>query len=334
MEKATPNVISFQTGSVDYVLEQLKTKLNGTIENNVLSVNHPLLKLTYEKIETLEGLDILLHDVYFKQDLDINIEGNNEGVKYIYYRFEYIGNILFDINDPEKDKLKNAVNCMLMFSTQRAVVIKGLKGERSRWLSVRISKDFLEQNATIIYNNFFKIFDIEQRWAYFEIAPVDVILMLEKIFTLKENTSIALKKSIILGKTIEMIGTFVDRMLKREDNSFNKTLHENDLKLMFNLKEELTQLFDKTPLLPDLAKKYGISESKLKRDFKVVFGTTIPRFHQNFRLEAAYTILSTEHKAIIEVARIVGFSSISKFSSIFKKHYGVSPKEVSIKYKN
>ncbi|MBB6463036.1 helix-turn-helix transcriptional regulator [Flammeovirga kamogawensis] len=334
MDTTTSNIISFQTGSVDYVLEQLKTELNGTIENNILTVHHPFLELSYEKIDTFEGLGILLHDVYFKQNVDINIEGNNEAAKYIYYRFEYKGNIVFDVNDPTQYKLQNAVNCMSMFSTQRAVVIKGMKGERSRWLSVRISKDFLENNATIIYNNFFKIFDIEQRWAYFEIAPVEVILMLEKIFTLKKDTSIALKKSIILGKTIEMVGVFVDRMLKREDNSFNKSLHENDLKLMFNLKEELTQLFDKTPLLPELAKKYGISESKLKRDFKVVFGTTVPRFHQNFRLETAYTILSTEHKSIIEVARIVGFSSTSKFSSIFKKHYGVTPKEISVKYKN
>lgn len=75
------------------------------------------------------------------------------------------------------------------------------------------------------------------------------------------------------------------------------------------------------------AKEIGLSNGYLSGVFKKAFGLPFQEYVLNARLEKAKILLLTTQMKNYEVAEAVGFDDPSYFSSRFKKHYGLSPKQ-------
>ena len=75
----------------------------------------------------------------------------------------------------------------------------------------------------------------------------------------------------------------------------------------------------------------AINECYLKKGFKEMFGTTIFDFYQNQRMEHARYLLYEKGLSVSEVSLLLGYSSISHFSTAFKKHTGLKPCELLIR---
>lgn len=80
--------------------------------------------------------------------------------------------------------------------------------------------------------------------------------------------------------------------------------------------------------LPDLAQQIGTNERYLKDHFKTMFGTTVFGFIHDVRMDRARELLGQGDKSVAQVARLLGYKHASHFSSVFKKQFGVTPKEV------
>lgn len=74
------------------------------------------------------------------------------------------------------------------------------------------------------------------------------------------------------------------------------------------------------PGISNLAKKHYISESKLKRDFKDKYGTTIFAYYRNLQMELADKYINTKRYNKSEMALLLNFSNPSNFSSCYKKY--------------
>lgn len=81
----------------------------------------------------------------------------------------------------------------------------------------------------------------------------------------------------------------------------------------------------------ELSRKVAINECYLKKGFKEMFGTTIFDFYQNQRMEHARYLLYEKGLSVSEVSAMLGYSSISHFSTAFKKHTGLKPCELLIR---
>jgi AraC family transcriptional regulator len=81
----------------------------------------------------------------------------------------------------------------------------------------------------------------------------------------------------------------------------------------------------------ELSRKVAINECYLKKGFKELFGTTIFDFYQNQRMEHARYLLYEKGLSVSEVSALLGYSSISHFSTAFKKHTGLKPCELLIR---
>lgn len=80
--------------------------------------------------------------------------------------------------------------------------------------------------------------------------------------------------------------------------------------------------------IKELSRKVAINECYLKKGFKEMFGTTIFDFYQGKRMEHARYLLYEKGLSVTEVSMILGYSSISHFSTAFKKHTGLKPCEL------
>jgi AraC family transcriptional regulator len=80
--------------------------------------------------------------------------------------------------------------------------------------------------------------------------------------------------------------------------------------------------------IKELSRKVAINECYLKKGFKEMFGTTIFDFYQGQRMEHARYLLYEKGLSVTEVSVMLGYSSISHFSTAFKKHTGLKPCEL------
>ena len=78
----------------------------------------------------------------------------------------------------------------------------------------------------------------------------------------------------------------------------------------------------------ELSRKAAINECYLKKGFKEMYGTTIFDFFQSQRMEHAKYLLYEKGLSVTDVSLILGYSSISHFSTAFKKHTGLKPCEL------
>lgn len=92
--------------------------------------------------------------------------------------------------------------------------------------------------------------------------------------------------------------------------------------------EILRKHIDQPLTIPELARKVAMNECYLKKGFKSMTGKTIHEYYQQLRLEKAKELLGQEGRTVTEVAHLLGFSSISHFSTAFKRAIGMRPCEL------
>lgn len=76
-----------------------------------------------------------------------------------------------------------------------------------------------------------------------------------------------------------------------------------------------------------LTQEVGISRAQLHRKMKDMTGIPTSEFIRNIRLEQAARLLKEQKVNVTQVAYAVGFSNLAHFSTIFRKHFGMSPSE-------
>jgi AraC-like DNA-binding protein len=81
----------------------------------------------------------------------------------------------------------------------------------------------------------------------------------------------------------------------------------------------------------ELSRKVAINECYLKKGFKEMFGMTIFEFYQSQRMEHARYLLYEKGLNVTDVSVLLGYSSISHFSTAFKKHTGLKPCELLLR---
>ena len=77
----------------------------------------------------------------------------------------------------------------------------------------------------------------------------------------------------------------------------------------------------------ELAAQFSVSETSLKNYFRGVFGQNISIYLREVRMKKAAELLATTKLSVAEVAEQVGYMNQSKFASVFKKQFGLSPLE-------
>jgi len=107
--------------------------------------------------------------------------------------------------------------------------------------------------------------------------------------------------------------------------------NEADREKIAKAREVLIEHIGEPITIKELSRKVAINECYLKKGFKEMFGTTIFDFYQSQRMEHARYLLYEKGLNVTEVSVMLGYSSISHFSTAFKKHTGLKPCELLLR---
>jgi AraC-like DNA-binding protein len=79
--------------------------------------------------------------------------------------------------------------------------------------------------------------------------------------------------------------------------------------------------------IEELAHTVNLNRTTLQKVFKEMYGLTVNEYRTKARVQLAKNLLSSTPFTISEVASYCGYANASKFSEVFKKNEGVTPKE-------
>ncbi|WP_190808919.1 AraC family transcriptional regulator [Flagellimonas sp. S3867] len=108
----------------------------------------------------------------------------------------------------------------------------------------------------------------------------------------------------------------------------SKQIKSTDRDRLQQAKEILSNNLDNPPSLTELAQEIGLNTTKLKKEFKEIFGLPVFKYLQNERLTTAHALISQKQATVQEAAWHVGYDSLSSFSNAFAKKFGYRPSQI------
>lgn len=136
------------------------------------------------------------------------------------------------------------------------------------------------------------------------------------------------KVPLITARALEILANIVLHFKSEVDKDELAGLHLDDYNMLNEVKKKILSNLEASFTIDELSSEFGVSASKLKRDFKHLFGNSIYQFYNHARMDEAYRRLKSGEYTVSEVGYDLGYSSLSKFSSMFKKIKGILPTEV------
>lgn len=178
----------------------------------------------------------------------------------------------------------------------------------------------------------------------FNISDVPVILLTSKsevafrLEGLKKGADAFLSKPFSMEELHILIDNLVDNIRRlrgkysgvqsQEEKIERVQLKGNNDILMDKIINSVNRNFSNPEFdVVQLADEVGLSRAQLHRKMKELTGLSTSEFIRNLRLEQAARLLREKKANITQVAYSVGFNNQTHFSSVFRKHFGVSPSE-------
>jgi len=130
-------------------------------------------------------------------------------------------------------------------------------------------------------------------------------------------------------KAEELICRLLMELEKRNEKHLY-ALNIQDIETIYKVKEQMLEHLETPPVIKELAIGAGMSPTKLKRLFRQIFGNSIFSYYQEFRMKEAALLLKEKKLSVSDVGYRLGFTNLSHFSRIFKKHIGMKPKQYAM----
>jgi AraC-like DNA-binding protein len=104
-------------------------------------------------------------------------------------------------------------------------------------------------------------------------------------------------------------------------------LTKGQKEIVLEVAELLRSAPDQKYTIDELAKRYGISASALKKYFRQVFNMPISEYVRKERFGKAAELLRTTDQSVQEIAALCGYLHQGKFGAVFKELYRMPPLE-------
>jgi AraC-like DNA-binding protein len=119
---------------------------------------------------------------------------------------------------------------------------------------------------------------------------------------------------------------FIDKYDLEKMNDQYFKLSDRDRKYIQKAEKYLLDnLLHSFPGIENIAKKVGVSPTKLKSNFKIVHNQSLYHYYRYHQMHLASKLLSEKASTVKEVANLLGYENASKFAAVFKEQFGVQP---------
>jgi YesN/AraC family two-component response regulator len=151
------------------------------------------------------------------------------------------------------------------------------------------------------------------------------------IKALREGVTDYIKKPLSFSYLMKRLSEILGRNL---GNTFWKDIVSREEFIMDGIAAYIEDRSMEDLNLDKLARIVCMSKFSFCRAFKSRFGLSFISYLNSIRVKKAARLLDDPNLTITEIATFVGYDSVAHFGRVFKKVYGVSPREFRKKAKN
>lgn len=138
------------------------------------------------------------------------------------------------------------------------------------------------------------------------------------------------KRLYLQGKVFELLAMQLNPILAEWGQlQPSPQLKPGTIERIYHARDILTRQLENPPSLLELAQQVGISDRTLRRGFQKLFGTTVFGYLTHQRMKKSEQLLLDSDRTIAEVANMVGYCHLGHFAAAFKRHFGITPSELT-----
>lgn len=198
--------------------------------------------------------------------------------------------------------------------------------------TITLTPTWLKRNInTEGHSRLLKLIESNKPFALYEEISFNMGQYLQKLqkLELKEVASLIFLRSDVLN----FLALFISAVENRTTTANSSSINHLDIQKLFAVREVITSEFARHHEIKTLAAQSAMSERKLQKLFKAVFGVTIYQYALKVKIEEAKKMIETKQYSISEVGYKVGYTNLSHFSTAFKKQVGIKPKQYLLNLK-
>lgn len=311
--------------------------VSHNIQEQILISNNTFLEGTLHYQELEEGLWIVYSEARYKANIRYKVI-YDKYLPFDYYLLNFHINVneILDYSTKVQDVAFPSRSWIITKRkpNENNLDIFNFKNSYSNDISIYFSKSWIEKNLQndqlFIESKLNNFFNTDLTHIFWPETSIDYDALIQNIKTLvftKGNKGVA----NLLKLKIEVLGLihiFIEKYNTENMYKKNNIIINNDrlkiLKIENYLCKNLERKFEG---IDELAEKFGISPTKLKNNFKEIFGKSVFQYFQEKQMLLAKQIIENEDVRIKELAYRFGYENAGKFSQAYKKHFNILPSE-------
>lgn len=266
------------------------------------------------------GIDVVFYDMNTEYELPDHIEEDHIlEILYCYEgRCEIRGLSHHYYYMQEED--------LMIFECHDKMGLSSFPTERFLGISVRINMNPATRDFTGILKNFsIHLPSIYSAVEQNGVLPLNSCESAKHIFGELMTAHGQFQPDFLKLKLIELLLVLSDPATLSQPSSA-MVLTSYQAAVIKDIQTFMVEHFDEHHTVMELSNKFHFSATSLKQWFRIIYGTSIYAYLKNYRMDVARALLRHTDYSILQVALYVGYENPSKFSSVFRDEFGVTPK--------
>lgn len=305
-------------------------------KHQTFNLNNMFMKVLFRYFKIDEGLWVSVSEVSIFKNIKINLL-YDEFIDDRYYTLS-----LNFVNN-NSIKISNLVNNSWVLSNMSWILIKprenayhiNFKDSNAKYIVFYFTeewlRDQLKQGGLFHKKGIEDFMASSEKFALFSDDNIELFKWHESLNNFFDEEIDSESKfqhktfSDFSNKIISYFGNFFmanHSLIKKE--RFKPNENQKILEIENYLMKNLTNHFIG---IEELAKQFYISPTKLKTDFKNMFGVSIYQYYLAKQMILAHQLITEKNTLVKDVAAMLCYENVSKFIIAYKKHFGFSPSQ-------
>lgn len=311
-----------KTYSKDFVTDDL--------QEEVQEINNEIIKGISREIQ-LNGIYLSIRDVTTNKGYQIDVSHDFPLFK---LHFEIEGSNRYTPFNSKNQSIYIPHGHYNLFYLPEVNGTLSYKTKRRKTLEIKFTEDYIKKIIGEDFKSTLKDFghaiDKKQPFVMWESSKrisSELQNTIQEIIKCKYTGTI--KKAYLEAKVMELLVVLLAKT--RDDNykKMNIELPKPEYVQILKVEKFIKQNLNKTLTIPELATLAGFNTSKLKRDFKIIFSTTIFKYITELRMIKARKLILDDGTTITQASYEVGYKNPQHFTVAFKKKYGYLPSSLN-----
>jgi AraC-like DNA-binding protein len=323
------NSIHYHLTSYTEIFAKLAQMFHTMPDDNIINIPPHLGQGFLKLIQLNNGLDAIVYDFTLKENFVLSRTSNDK---------EYYTLVLDEVNtsgglsitiDSEKIP-ENTLRPIAFYLTSFMFDVETIlyKNVNIKGTRIMLTEEWMKKYLQLDEKESVLEKYISMKAAGINYKPVsdEVRSLLHEVVQAQPDTPLL----FYINKLLRIIERFFEWLYDEMKVIADKSgISRHDIEMAQKIENILTNDITKLPpTIKELAKEVAMSESKLKKVFKSVYGLPPYEYYQKQRMQKAKVMLLSGNYSIKDIGYTLGYSNLSNFTLAFKKVYDRLPSDV------